>query len=136
MMYGATAGQVGILKIEAATNQAVCGILPNDKFIPEFLFYILKAEKEYLISLSSGGAQPNISQSIIKSLKIPLPPLSGQEQIVAEIESYQKIIDGAKQVIDNYKPTIKIDPEWEMVELGEVCELCRTGYRKPKQAPD
>jgi type I restriction enzyme M protein len=118
-MYGATAGQVGILKIEAATNQAVCGVLPNDKFIPEFLFYILKAKREYLISLSSGGAQPNISQSIIKSLKIPLPPLSVQEQIVAEIESYQKIIDGAKQVIDNYKPTIKIDPEWEMVELGD-----------------
>ncbi|MDD4907142.1 MAG: restriction endonuclease subunit S, partial [Methylobacter tundripaludum] len=40
-MYGATAGQVGILKFEAATNQAVCGILPNKQFVPEFLFYFL-----------------------------------------------------------------------------------------------
>ena len=38
-MYGATAGQVGILKFEASTNQAVCGVLPNDQFLPEFLYY-------------------------------------------------------------------------------------------------
>jgi len=46
-----------------------------------------------------------------------------QEEIVAEIDDYQKIIDGARQVVDNYKPTIKIDPDWEMVKLGEVCEI-------------
>ena len=122
-MYGATAGQVGLLKFEAATNQAVCGILPNDKVIPEYLYHILKSQKEYLISLSGGGAQPNISQKIIRDLKIPLPPLSIQEEIVGEIEGYQKIIDGAKAVVANYKPKIDIDPDWEMVELGEVCDL-------------
>jgi len=42
-----------------------------------------------------------------------------QEQIIAELDGYQKIIDGAKMVVDNYKPNIKIDPEWEMVELGD-----------------
>lgn len=46
-----------------------------------------------------------------------------QEEIVAEIESYQKIIDGARQVVENYKPTIKIDPAWERVELGSVASL-------------
>ncbi len=56
-------------------------------------------------------------------IKIPLPPLSFQQEIVEEIESYKKIIDGARQVVENYKPMIKIDPEWEMVELGEVCEF-------------
>jgi type I restriction enzyme S subunit len=44
-MYGATAGQVGILGFKAATNQAVCGILPNDKFVPEFLYYLLLSKK-------------------------------------------------------------------------------------------
>lgn len=121
-MYGATAGQVGILKFQASTNQAVCGILPNEKAIPEYLYLIIKSQKEYLISLSGGGAQPNISQKIIRDLKIPLPPLSVQEEIVAEIESYQKIIDGAKMVVDNYKPRIEIDPSWEMVELGEIAK--------------
>jgi type I restriction enzyme M protein len=122
-MYGATAGQVGILKFEACTNQAVCGILPNDKAIPEYLYLVLKSQKDYMISLSGGGAQPNISQKIIRDLQIPLPPLSIQEEIVAEIEGYQKIIDGAKAVVANYKCKIDIDPDWEMVELGEIIKL-------------
>ncbi|MEO8721434.1 MAG: N-6 DNA methylase [Ginsengibacter sp.] len=126
-MYGATAGQVGILKFEASTNQAVCGILPNEKILPEFLYLVLKSKKEYLISLSSGGAQPNISQGIINDLDIPVPPLSIQQQIVSKIESYQAIINGAKQVVENYKPQIDIDPDWEMVELGEVCDNFQYG---------
>ena len=55
-------------------------------------------------------------------IQIPLPPLSVQEEIVAEIDGYQKIIDGARQVVENYKPTIKIDPEWEIVELGGLAK--------------
>lgn len=53
------------------------------------------------------------------NIEIPLPPIDIQNKIVAEIEEYQKIIDGAKQVVDNYKPTIEIDPEWEIVKLGD-----------------
>ena len=64
-MYGATVGQVGILKKEMSTNQAVCGIYPNDVFSPDFLAYVLKYKKEKFILLASGGAQPNISQTII-----------------------------------------------------------------------
>lgn len=133
-MYGATAGQVGLLKIKSTTNQAVCGILPNSKFIPEFLYLTLKSKKDYMISLCSGGAQPNISQSIVKKINIPLPSLSIQQQIVAEIEGYQKIIDGARQVVENYKPAIKIEPEWEMVELGEVCTLIDYRGKTPKKS--
>ncbi len=122
-MYGATAGQVGILKVPCSTNQAVCAVLPNDKFIPEFLYYLLKAKRDYLISLSNGGAQPNISQSIIKSLSIPMPPIPVQKEIAAELESYQKIVDGAKQVVDNYKPTIKPDAGWTVYNIGDLYDI-------------
>ena len=54
---------------------------------------------------------------------IPLPPLSVQEEIVAEIESYQKIINGAQQVVENYKPTIKVDPAWPMVSVGDMYNI-------------
>jgi len=123
-MYGATAGQVGILKFPASTNQAVCGIFPGDKFIPEFLYLILKSKKDYLISQSSGGAQPNISQGIIKDLLIPVPPISFQKEIVEKIDVYNKIILGAKQVAENYKPEIEINPEWKTVELGAIGKIC------------
>lgn len=119
-MYGATAGQVGLLKVPSATNQAVCGIYPNEHFNPEFLYYLLREQREYFISLSTGGAQPNISQTIIKNLEIPVPPLSVQKEIVSEIEQYQKIVDGARQIVDNYRPTIKINPKWTEVEIGEM----------------
>lgn len=67
----------------------------------------------------NGNSIPQLTVPMIKDEKIPLPPLSIQEEIVAEIEGHQKIIDGAKAVVANYKPKIDIDPDWEMVELGK-----------------
>lgn len=86
-MYGATAGEVGLLRFEAATNQAVCAVLPNDNYIPEYLYYCLLNEKAALISLAVGNAQPNISQAKIKALPIPLPPLEEQKRIVAVLDA-------------------------------------------------
>ena len=81
-----------------------------------------------LPSLKGGAGIPGLNRNDVYEMrKIPLPPLSVQEEIVAEIDGYQKIIDGARQVVDNYKPTIKIDPDWEMVKLGEVSTLI-SGY--------
>ncbi|MCD4815367.1 MAG: restriction endonuclease subunit S, partial [Methanosarcinales archaeon] len=71
----------------------------------------------------TGAAQPKLNQQSLNSIKIPLPPLEIQKEIVTEIEGYQKIIDGARTVVDNYKPHIQIEPEWEVVELGDVCEI-------------
>jgi len=134
-MYGATAGQVGLLKIEAATNQAVCGIYPNDKVIPEFLYQILKSKTDYMISLGSGGAQPNISQAIIRNLEIPLPPLEIQRQLVDEIAAHQHIIDGARRVVEGWKPNIEIDPNWDTKKLGEVCDI-KSGGTPSKDKPE
>ncbi|NGX63647.1 MAG: Type I restriction enzyme EcoKI M protein [Candidatus Anoxychlamydiales bacterium] len=126
-MYGATAGKVGLLKFESATNQAICGVLPSDKFIPGFLFQMLKNQKDIMLRLAGGGAQSNISQSIIKDLKIPLPPLEIQEQLVAELEVYQNIISGAKQIVQNWKPKINIDPKWQKVTLEVITDLIQRG---------
>jgi len=96
-MYGATAGQVGLLKFESSTNQAICGIFPNNKFISEYLYYFLKTKTEYLIQISTGGAQPNISQAVIRNLKVPLPDLKTQKQIVAKLSAVQ---DYKKQLLE------------------------------------
>jgi len=82
-----------------------------------FLYYLM----QHIQFDSSDHKRYWISQ--YSKIQIPLPPLTMQEEIVAEIESYQKIIDGAKAVVANYKPKIDIDPDWEMVELGEVCDI-------------
>lgn len=74
----------------------------------------------------TGGLQ-RIPRDFISSYSIPLPPLAVQEEIVSEIESYQRIIDGARQVVENYKPTIKIEPTWEIKPLQELCEVITKG---------
>ncbi len=99
--------------------------IKTDRLYKPFLKHILtnQSVKEYYKTLGSGGLQINIGKKDILRIKIPLPPLEVQNEIVAEIEDYQKIIDGACQVVENYKPTIKIDPDWEMVELGKIVSV-------------
>ena len=52
-----------------------------------------------------------------------MPPLEVQQEIVAEIEGYQRVIDGARAVVENYRPHIAVDPEWPVVALGDVCNF-------------
>ncbi|HYW21757.1 MAG TPA: N-6 DNA methylase [Nodularia sp. (in: cyanobacteria)] len=77
------------------------------------------------------GGQPSISQTTVYECKIPLPPIAIQQEIVAEIESYQKVINGARAVIDNYRPHIAIDPDWEIVKLCDVTESISDGDHMP-----
>ena len=95
-MYGATAAQVGILKIEATSNQAVCGIIPNNNFLPEFLYYFFCYRKDFLASQAQGGAQPNISQVKIKNIEVPIPLFSEQQSIVDYLDSAFAKIDAMK----------------------------------------
>jgi type I restriction enzyme S subunit len=99
-MYGATAGQVGILRFEASTNQAVCGILPSEIFLPEFLFYYFLHKKEELIAQAAGNAQPNISQVKIKKIGVPLVPIPEQHRIVAILAEAFEGIATAKAIAE------------------------------------
>jgi type I restriction enzyme S subunit len=89
-MYGATAGQVGILRFEATTNQAVCGIYPNAKFLPEFLFYVFLHKKVELVAQATGGAQPNISQEKIRDTHVPMPSIEQQRKLVKQLSSLKE----------------------------------------------
>jgi type I restriction enzyme M protein len=118
----ATIGRVAINEIELATNQGFKNIVIKDKHKANYRYvaYVVKTLENKMNELASGGTFKEISKTSFSLLKIPLPPLPTQQEIVAEIEGYQKIIDGARQVVENYKPQIKIDPAWPMVELGEI----------------
>jgi len=101
-LYGATVGKTGILNINAATNQAVCAIFPkNNIILNKYLFYWFQYKRQELINLSIGGAQPNISQRIIRSLRFPLSPSKEQTRIVVEIERQMSIIENIKNSINS-----------------------------------
>ncbi|GHT79434.1 hypothetical protein FACS1894130_08120 [Spirochaetia bacterium] len=106
----------------------------NDKIIPPFLFAFLRSPKfnQYLEATIAGANINNLGSKILYDFEIPLPPLEVQQKIAREIEGYQKVIDGARQVVDSWKPQIGVDPEWPMVRLGDAITLQR-GYDLPKQ---
>jgi type I restriction enzyme, S subunit len=81
-MYGATIGRLGILGIAASVNQACCAFSRPIKFETKFVFYWLLMRRPILISLSTGGGQPNLSQDELRGLRIPVPPLFEQRSIV------------------------------------------------------
>lgn len=100
-MYGATIGKVAILGIEAATNQACACAQCNETAYFKYVFYYLISQKEQFINKGQGGAQPNISQEIIKPYVFPLPPLAEQQRIVERIESLFAKLDEAKENLQN-----------------------------------
>jgi type I restriction enzyme M protein len=117
------------LKDETTFGAFMTLIRPKkNSILPKLLFQLLKSNNAKVYYIANANTTTNISNlkfEDLNNMAIPLPPLSIQEEIVAEIEGYQKIIDGAKAVVANYKPKIDIDPDWEMVELGEVCDFIR-----------
>ncbi len=146
-MYGATIGACSILKIAAATNQACGAILPSEKCDHVYLYYYLKSINKELISKGVGGAQPNISGGIIKSTKIPLPPLDQQKKIAAILDAadaYRQKTKALNEKYDELTQSLFLDmfgdpvsnPKgWEPSKLGLIVEN-KDSKRKPVKSSD
>lgn len=81
-MYGATIGKLGLLKCDAATNQACCAIFPKKTDVL-YLYYFLLHNRENIIAMGCGAGQPNVSQEIVKKINIPIPPTIKEQQRIA-----------------------------------------------------
>lgn len=112
--------------IKAAYSADLAKIVFADKrVLPEFLYQLLRSAqyRSYIVTFSHGANVKHLQAEGFMNFRIPLPSLEVQDQIVAEIADYQKVIDGARQVVDNYKPQIAIDPLWPKEELGQFAKL-------------
>jgi len=101
--------------LPANTNQALAIIRVKAELIsPVYLSHILRSSMilAHVESVKAGVAQYNVSLQQVGDIEIPLPPLVVQKEIVSEIEGYQKVINGARAVLDNYHPNIPIHPDW------------------------
>jgi len=99
---------------------------PGDRVLAEYLYFCVTRPnfREPAIAQMTGtGGLQRIPKVYVEQFRIPLPPLEVQKEIVAEIEGYQKVIDGARAVLDYYRPHVPIHPDWPVVELGEICSF-------------
>ena len=121
----ATIGRIAINRVPIATNQGFKSVVLEDsgRAVPEYVALALTKLVPTMQAWATGGTFAEISKSKFCELQIPLPPLEVQKEIVAEIVGYQKVINGARAVIDSYRPYISLHPDWPMVELGEVCVI-------------
>ena len=92
----ATLGEVGILNIDATTNQAIAGLSKRYEYDTKFLMYVLRSKKDYVNNLGRGLAQSNINQTMLKDFLIPLPPLNEQKAIAKELDALFAISKGLR----------------------------------------
>ena len=114
-------------------------IRPNSSVLDTYLIRCLRTKFAYDFFMRNANTTTNISNlnlSTLADFQIPLPPLEVQQEIVAEIEGYQKVIDGARAVIDNYRPHIPINPNWPLVEMREVAQELKAGFACGKSKTD
>lgn len=107
-MYGATIGKTSILGIDATTNQACAVGIPLEGLTSSFfLYYFLLNEKNAFIKKGKGGAQPNISQGVIKEHTICLPPFSEQKIIVEKLDTLLAQVDSTKARLEQIPQILK-----------------------------
>ena len=147
-LYGATIGKMALLGVEAATNQAICGIYKSEVIKTSYLYHYLLFKKNKLIGQGTGGAQPNISQTILKQLEVKLPPLPIQRAIVAKIEELFSSLDSciadlkkAQEQLVIYRQAVlkkAFEGDYEIVELREVIKKIEAGksFRCDERPPN
>jgi type I restriction enzyme M protein len=118
----ATIGRIAINRVPLATNQGFKNVVVEDltRALPEFVALALTKVVPTMEAWATGGTFAEISKSKFCELQIPLPPLEVQKEIVAEVSGYQKVISGARAVLDHYRPHIPIHAEWPKVNLSDV----------------
>ena len=112
-------------------------IQPRDhRILSRFLFRLLKSKQADIYAMQVGMGQPHVYSKDLVKLQIPLPPLEVQKEIVAEIEGYQKVINGARAVLDHYRPHIPIHPDWPIVTIGTISTIVRGSSPRPQGDPN
>ena len=108
---------------DVCISQDSQGLILKDIVSADYLVYLLRNQVENFKNTSQGSTIQGVTKKQLAEIEVPLPPLEIQRDVVAEIDGYQKVIDGAQAVVENYRTHITIDPDWPKVELGKIFQL-------------
>ncbi len=108
-----------------ALASLLVALTPRDKkqLDARFLYYVLDSRRKDIAGLMRGAANVGMKPEDLEQFQIPLPSLEKQQEIVTEIEGYQKVIHGARAVLENYRASVQLDPSWQLKRIDEICTL-------------
>lgn len=98
----------------------------STQVLPEWVYFCVMHplfRDTAMAQMTGTGGLQRVPRDYVENFQIPLPPMELQKEIVAEIEGYQNVIDGARTVLDNYRPHIPIHADWPIIELSEICSF-------------
>ena len=123
MSVRAPVGPVNLATQRVCIGRGLAAIrAKNDRLLTRYAFYIL-LHLGPEITGNAGASFSSINKRQIESIEIPLPPLEVQRQVVAELEGYQRVLKGAQEVLENYRPHLAVDPEWPLARITSVADV-------------
>ena len=142
----ATLGEVGILKIDACTNQAIAGLTlkNNANILPDYLYYYLKSKKHIVNNLGRGVAQNNINLSMLKQFKIPIIEIEKQSKIINDLEKINHILESQREQLKLLDELVKArfvemfgdiynSKKWNLINIEDVAKVQVGVVIKPSQ---
>ena len=122
-------GKIAINHFDMAINQDLQGlIIDYTKALPKYIVNIFPALIDELTSKARGTTIKGITKQELLDLSIPLPSLDVQQRIVDELEGYQRVMDGARAVVEGYKPKIHIKDDWAKVKISDIANEIKSGF--------
>jgi len=111
---------------------------PGEHVLAEWVYRCITHEafrSKAIPQMTGTGGLQRVPRAFIENFEIPLPPLEVQREIVTEVEGYQRVIDGARTVVDNYRPHIPVDLEWPIKTLEEVARINPDSLNPEREFP-
>jgi type I restriction enzyme M protein len=125
-------GKWAFLDEAVAINQDLTALTPtDDRLMPEFLKCVAPQLAAQIDASAVGVGVRGVTRESVGDLELPLPPLEEQRRIVAKIEGYQKVLDGARQILAASKTRITVEPDWPMESFEQLCERVQYGLSVP-----
>ena len=103
---------------DVCISQDSQGLIIKDGIDVSYLLWALRDKVQEFKRTSQGSTIQGVTKNQLSQMQIPLPPLEVQRELVAEIESYQRVMDGARAVVDNWRPQFVVSTEWPTIALG------------------
>ena len=102
------------------SSHLACIVCDEERVLPKYAYHILRYADARKIT--PDQAYPSLRLTHIGNIPIPLPPLAVQREIVEEVEGYQRVIDGARAVVESWRPRVWVEPGWEVVRVGDILQ--------------